>query len=167
MKKLINKFPTPVILAHWITLVLVLIAYFSSQSPIQDQSLGQIHVLAGGLVFVFFLIRVILYFTYRLKFPTALAMSYWQEKAFQLMKVALYLCLFAVPLVGWFALSSMQTEFHVLGLSLPLITMSSTALIGELHQVIVNIFITLVGLHAFAALFHHFILKDDVLKSMR
>jgi len=38
--------------------------------------------------------------------------------------------------------------------------------IAELHQFLANFFITVVGLHARAALIHHFIFKDNVLKSM-
>jgi cytochrome b561 len=38
--------------------------------------------------------------------------------------------------------------------------------IGQIHQFLGNFFITVVGLHACAALIHHFIFKDNVLKSM-
>ena len=38
--------------------------------------------------------------------------------------------------------------------------------IGQMHQFLGNFFITVVGLHACAALIHHFIFKDNVLKSM-
>jgi len=38
--------------------------------------------------------------------------------------------------------------------------------IGELHQFLANFFIAVVGLHACAELIHHFIFKDNVLKSM-
>src|SRR5574344_2863792 len=113
MKKLAAKFPQPVIFAHWITLILVLIAYFTSKSPIQDETLGQIHVVAGGLVFIFFFIRLILYFIYHKKFPQTPPMLHWQENAFKFMKFALYFCLFTVPLLGWLALSSMTTTFYL------------------------------------------------------
>ncbi|TCB68717.1 cytochrome b [Acinetobacter sp. ANC 4178] len=161
------KFPQPVIFMHWITLCFVLIAYFTSKSPIQDQLLGQTHVIAGIAVFIFFFIRIFLYIRFKTQFPETPFISTVQEKAFKLMKLCLYLCLFIVPFLGWLTLSATQTHFSLFGVDLPLIQLPKNFGLGEIHQVIANIFITLIGLHALAALFHHFILKDDVLKSMR
>ncbi|MBJ7435074.1 MAG: cytochrome b/b6 domain-containing protein [Acinetobacter sp.] len=163
----IQKFPYQVRYAHWITLFLVLVAYFTSESPILDQWLGQVHVLAGSTVFIFFFIRLTLYFHFKSQFPEVPRMTQFQEKAFRWMKVCLYLCLFVVPFLGWLALSMTQTHFSLFGIDLPLIKFSKHYNIGGLHQIIANIFMTLIGLHALAALFHHFILKDNVLKSMK
>ena len=162
-----KKFPHLVILTHWLTLLLVLVAYFTSQSPIEDRWLGQTHVIAGSLVFIFFFIRIFLYMSFKDKFPKVLFKSEIQRKAFKLMKLCLYICLFAVPLLGWFTLASTQTSFSLLGMVLPQMLFSSNADLGNIHPIIANIFITLIGLHALAALIHHFILKDNVLKSMR
>lgn len=38
--------------------------------------------------------------------------------------------------------------------------------IGDLHELFANTFIGLAGVHAVAALIHHFVFKDGVLKSM-
>lgn len=162
-----KKFPHLVILTHWLTLLLVLVAYFTSQSPIEDQWLGQTHVIAGSLVFIIFFIRIFLYMRFKTQFPEVSFKSEIQKKAFQLMKVCLYICLFTVPFLGWFTLASTQASFSLLGMDLPQVLFSSNADLGDIHPIIANIFITLIGLHALAALIHHFILKDDVLKSMR
>lgn len=162
-----EKFPQLVVFAHWITLLFVLVAYFTSQSPIEDRWLGQTHVIAGSLVFIFFFIRIFLYMRFKAHFPEVLFKSEIQKKAFQLMKLCLYICLFAVPLLGWLTLASTESSFSILGVELPEVLFSSNADLGDIHPIIANIFITLIGLHALAALIHHLILKDDVLKSMR
>lgn len=162
-----QKFPKLVIYAHWATLCLVFLAYVTSQSPIQDQWLGQMHVLAGSIVFIFFFIRITLYLSFRTQFPDVPKMPKFQDNAFKWMKISLYLCLFFVPFFGWFALSTTQSHFHILGVNFPMIKIIENYNIGLLHQIIANIFITLIALHACAALFHHFILKDNVLKSMK
>lgn len=162
-----QKFPKLVIYAHWSTLCLVLLAYFSSKSPIQDYWLGQIHVSAGSMVFIFFFIRITLYFSFKTQFPDVANMPPLQKIAFKWMKILLYLCLFTVPCIGWIALSTTQSHFNVFGIDFPLLDIAETHNIGLLHQILANVFITLIGLHAFAALFHHFILKDNVLKSMK
>lgn len=162
-----EKFPQLVIFADWITLLLVFVAYITSQSPIEDQWLGQTHVIAGSLVFILFFMRIFLYMRFNSQFPEVSFKSEIQKKAFQLMKLCLYLCLFTVPLLGWFTLASTQASFSLLGMELPQVLFSTNADLGGIHPIIANMFITLIGLHALAALIHHFILKDDVLKNMR
>ena len=94
-------------------------------------------------------------------------MNQYQEKLFKIVRFTLYLNLSIVPIVGWLALSSLTDNFKVLFLNLPLLSsVRDIQYIGELHEFLGNAFITIVGLHASAALIHHFIFKDHVLKSM-
>ena len=63
--------------------------------------------------------------------------------------------------------SRMTTQFDLYSMQLPLAGLTtSNHLIGEAHQFLGNMFIFFVGLHAAAALAHHFIFKGGVLKSM-
>lgn len=162
-----EKYPKIMIYAHWLTLVFVLIAYFTSEGHIEDSLTGQAHVIAGGLVFIFFYIRLILLMWFKAKIPTVSYLSELQKTAFTLMKWALYAGLFAVPLLGWFTLASTHESFNLLGIELPKVLFIHNVDLGEIHPIVANIFMTLIGLHALAALVHHFILKDGVLKSMK
>ena len=162
-----KRFPQVVIYAHWMTLLCVLAAYFSSQSPIKDGWLGQTHVFFGGLVFILFFVRIILTMHFKDQFPEVPYLSRLQKRAFQLMKLALYTGLFAVPLLGWLTLASTHQSFILFGIDLPKVLFIPNLDIGEIHPIVANIFMTLIGLHALAALVHHFILKDGVLKSMK
>ena len=162
-----NKYPKPMMAVHWLTLILVLIAYFTSKSPIQLDALGQVHVSAGIAVFLISFIRVLLLLIYKKELPNNKIINQYQEKLFKYMRSTLYILIFIVPLLGWFALSSLTPHFSILSIQLILLhVLDQFQYIGLTHQVFANIFITLVGLHACAALIHHFIFKDNVLKSM-
>ncbi|MEE9709940.1 hypothetical protein [Aeromonas caviae] len=50
-----NKYPSPLIVIHWMTVILVLTAYATSGDPTRgattmDFLVGQIHVLSGSLL---------------------------------------------------------------------------------------------------------------------
>lgn len=91
----------------------------------------------------------------------------------RLMHMALWLLLFALPLS---ALMSLGSESHPITLlgglrvdELPWIATSYLAEIadwGEVHKFLGDSIVWLAGIHAFAALYHHFRLKDKVLNSM-
>ncbi|ERS04147.1 cytochrome b [Acinetobacter sp. COS3] len=162
-----NNYPKPIIILHWLTLCLVLIAYFSSGNPLHDKIWGQVHVMSGLLVFAISIARVTTVYCYRKQLPHNKIISRYQEKLFKLVRLVLYLSLFVVPVMGWLALSSMTTQFDLYSMQLPLARLTtSNHLVGEAHQFLGNMFIFFVGLHAAAALAHHFIFKDGVLKSM-
>ena len=83
---------------------------------------------------------------------------------------ALYLLLFAVPLT---AIAGAWLEGHPLTLLAGLQVAPQIAeshdlgvTISELHTWLGDAILWLAGLHAVAALYHHFFLKDGVLKSM-
>ena len=77
-----------------------------------------------------------------------------------------------LPLTGMLALSEKTEQYVVFGMQLPLFSGFSLGEweeledIGELHELLGQAFIALAGVHAAAALVHHFIFKDGVLKSM-
>ena len=91
----------------------------------------------------------------------------------RLMRLALWTLLLALPIS---ALLALGTESHPLTLlggvrinEFPLIAsshLSDLADWGEVHKFLGDAIIWLAGIHAFAALYHHFKLKDKVLISM-
>lgn len=58
--------------------------------------------------------------------------------------------------------------FDAILFNLPLMGKPGSLLhqLANYHQTIGNVFITLVGVHAFAALVHHYYFKDNTLKKM-
>ena len=162
-----NTYPKPMIIIHWLTFVLVATVYLTGGNPTTTGLLGQIHVIGGISIFILFFIRLSLIFIYKNSIPKNETINQYQKKIFKMVRFTLYLSLCIVPIVGWLALSSLTDNFKVLFLNLPLLSsVRDIQYIGELHEFLGNAFIAIVGLHASAALIHHFIFKDHVLKSM-
>ncbi|MGA9699960.1 cytochrome b [Acinetobacter sp. ANC 3781] len=162
-----NNYPKPMIIMHWITFVLVVIVYLTSGDPTRTGLQGQIHVIGGISIFILFFVRLIFVFFYKRNIPQNEIINPYQIKLFKIVRFALYVSLCVVPIAGWLALSSFTDNFQVFSLNLPLLSsVREVKYIGQIHQFLGNFFITVVGLHACAALIHHFIFKDNVLKSM-
>ena len=103
--------------------------------------------------------------------PIEPALPSWQNNLGKLVHVAIYVFLFAQPLLG---LATVWTDGKVImipftGIELPALLAENEGLahqLEDLHKLFANIFYFLVGFHVLAALFHHFIRKDDTLKRM-
>ncbi len=162
-----NTYPKPIIIIHWLTLLLVVIAYLSSGNPTNTGLLGQVHVTCGLSILILFFIRLSLIVIYQKNIPQNEIINHYQNRLFKIVRLMLYLSLCIVPIAGWLALSSLTDHFKIGSVNLPLLSsVRGVNSIGELHQFLGNAFIALVGLHGAAALIHHFIFKDHVLKSM-
>jgi len=128
-----------------------------------------LHKSTGILLFTLVIIRVMV----RLKnTPPALPdnMSKLQVLAVHVAHFSLYGLMFVLPLSGW-AMSSAggyPVDFYGLFVVPPLIEKNKELfdLTKELHEFFGITIAVLVGLHIAAALYHHFRLKDDVLKRM-
>ncbi len=102
--------------------------------------------------------------------PAALPAPAWQQKAAAATHLLLYVLMFAVPLTGWMMSSAKGFQVVWLGvLPLPDLVGKDEAL-GDLllnmHFALNLLLLALVGLHAAAALKHHFIDRDATLARM-
>ncbi len=83
---------------------------------------------------------------------------------------SLYLAMLCVPLMGLLLSSFAHAEFKLFGifdLTSPVArNLSAMAAFRTLHQVSAYVLLALVCTHASAALTHHFILRDEVLRRM-
>ncbi len=95
------------------------------------------------------------------------ASGLWERRAARVAHGLLYLCMFAMPLSGWLVNSAADVPFKWFWLvPVPAIAAASPELaeIAEtLHAVFLWTLLTLVAVHAIAALRHHFVLRDAVL----
>lgn len=84
--------------------------------------------------------------------------------------VLLYLLLLALPLTGWLASSAANSPVSWWGwMTLPDLVAPDKArfeLLGTAHQFLTRMLIVIVAIHAVAALIHHFVFRDDVLRRM-
>lgn len=91
----------------------------------------------------------------------------WQHVSAKLMHVALYVFMFAMPLLGWSILSAEGEPIPFFGWELPALFSPSESLedwLEEIHEAGATIGYVLIGLHAAAALYHHYFLHDDTLR---
>jgi cytochrome b561 len=160
---------------HWLTALLVLVAFIygpgGSEARVYSAARDfdrQLHETLGLCVFTLVLLRVL----WRLvdTRPDPGELPRWMDVASRVVQGLLYVLLFAVPLT---AISGAWLEGHPLtllaGIQIaPLLAEShdAGAKIAELHTWLGDAILWLAGLHAAAALFHHFVLKDAVFASM-
>ncbi|MBN8995141.1 MAG: cytochrome b [Rhizobiales bacterium] len=160
---------------HWVTVLLVGSAWLlgeggpESRVYAAERASGlSLHETLGLLVFLVLAIRVgWRVFDYT---PEEPPMPAWMALASRLVHWTLYALLAAVPLT---AIVGAWLEGHpvtVIGLGEvgPLFSRSHS--LGEsisgIHPLLGDVIIWVAGVHAAAALFHHFILRDGVLLSM-
>ncbi|TAN50386.1 MAG: cytochrome b [Methylococcaceae bacterium] len=94
----------------------------------------------------------------------------WQQRAAHGLHFLLYALLLAIPLSGWLMSSAKGVPVVYLGLvQLPDLVGKDKALgdlLAEIHEVLNFGLLALVGMHAAAALKHHFIDRDSTLRRM-
>lgn len=162
-------------LLHWTTAVLVLVAFIfgpggSEQrvySPARDFD-RQLHETLGLCVLALVLARVLWRMVDEAPEPPEVAR--WMNIGSKVVRIALYVLLFAVPLT---AITGAWLEGHPLtllgGLEIaPVLTRSHDigATIATVHTWLGDTILWVAGFHALAGIFHHAILKDGVLASM-
>ncbi|HET6546702.1 MAG TPA: cytochrome b [Rhodanobacteraceae bacterium] len=99
-------------------------------------------------------------------------MPHWQVIAARASHVLLYVLLFAVPLSGWLfdSTASLRPLYWWGLIRMPSLTGGAVPAwkdaAAELHEILFWSLFSLAALHAAAALKHHFIDRDDVLRRM-
>lgn len=162
-------------LLHWVIVALILIQVtlgtIADELPLGVRKLGMLarHKSVGITILGLALLRLI----WRWANPTPglpdTLRSYERGLA-HFTHAALYVLLFAMPLSGWLMSSARGFPVSWFGVyQLPDLVPKNTTLYNamvETHWVLVWVLAAVVLLHVAAALKHHFMLKDDVLKRM-
>ena len=97
-------------------------------------------------------------------------MPIWQKKAALWVHIGLYICLILMPISGWLISSAADLPISFFGLfTIPTLIPASESLeslFSLSHTVIAYLLMFLIVLHIAAALHHHFIVKDNILRRM-
>jgi cytochrome b561 len=160
---------------HWLTAIVVLAAFIYGPGGSEERVYAaaqdfdrQLHETLGLCVLALVLLRL----AWRVfdRHPEPAATKPWMNRAAKWVQTALYVLLFAVPLsaivgawleghpltlLGGFSIPPAWGESHPLG-----------ATLADIHPWLGDAIIWLAGFHVAAALFHHYVLKDGVLRSM-
>lgn len=159
---------------HWLIAVLVLAAFIlgpegpeGSARPATPDVGQQLHETFGLAVLVLSLVRLGWRTLARLPDPEPAAR--WIGVMATIVQYALYVLLLAVPLTGILGAWLQGDPVTWLGGSVDSWVVPSHRVgraIAELHEFFGEALLWVAGLHAAAALFHHYVLKDGVLRAM-
>jgi len=160
---------------HWLMLLLLVAVYacmelheFFPKGSALRQGLKTWHFMLGLSVLILALLRLVLSVTSpapRLATNTPA----WLRLSAKLMHYALYALMIGMPLAGWLILSAAGKPIPFFGWQLPPLLAADKALaetIQEIHETGATVGYFLIGLHAAAALFHHYVLRDGTLLRM-
>ena len=160
---------------HWLTLVLLVGAFTLAVSmvnmPFSPRKLEfySWHKWLGVTIFLVVLVRL----AWRLANPVPLqpsGMPQWQRRFAALSHGALYAILIVMPITGWIMSSALNLPVVYLGLIHIPSPFGVNRALGEtmklVHLSLAVTLLVLVIIHALAALYHHFALRDDVLRRM-
>lgn len=160
---------------HWLMLLLIAAVYglmeFRGVFPRGSDGrtvMMNLHFSLGLTVFALALVRLVVKLASKapeiVPDPPA-----WQKKLAKLVHLALYALMLSLPLAGWLTLSAEGDAIPFFGLHLPaLIGASESAahFIKDIHETGAAVGYFLIGLHAAAALFHHYFVHDNTLLRM-
>jgi cytochrome b561 len=170
-----TRYGWPLIGLHWLTFLLIVVVYATAElsDAFPKGSAGRANLRAGhemlgltvfGLVWLRLAVRA---------FTAAPAIdpvpSRWQALLAKAAHFALYGLMIVLPLSGWLMLSAAGKPIPFFAWELPPLVAPGRSLakaFEELHEAIASLGYALIGLHATAALFHHYLLRDNTLKLM-
>jgi cytochrome b561 len=181
---ILNKYGPTSRLLHWLTVLLVILAWtlgtfgedlFGEGEEAAGAVAGlNIHIWAGLAI----LLIVALRFPWRIANPPPPAeanefnrwLISWTDPAARLTHYALYLLLFAVPIVGILLQFSRGHALPLFGLAEIASPLSADRGLAhnlkELHEVLADLLVIVALLHAGAAIVHHVVFRDNTLVRM-
>lgn len=160
---------------HWLTLVLLVgsftLAISMVNMPLSPRKLEfySWHKWVGVTIFLVVLLRL----AWRHANPVPRQpddMPQWQRRLAALSHAALYTILIVMPVTGWIMSSALNLPVVYLGLVHIPSPFGVDRALGEtmktVHLSLAVALLVLVAIHVLAALYHHFVRRDDVLRRM-
>jgi cytochrome b561 len=168
-----RKYGSLSIAMHWLMVVLLVAVYavvnLRESTPRGDPLRGELmtwHYMLGLSVLVLVLARVAIRLAGPGAPPILPEIQRWQALLSRITHFALYAFMVAMPLLGWLVIGAEGKDIPFFGLQLPALTGIDRAFahsVEDIHKTIGTIGYYLAGLHAAAALFHHYIVRDNTL----
>jgi cytochrome b561 len=173
-----RRYDTVSVFLHWsigigiiaIALLELLRGGLFPKGSVMREGLKAFHEPAGTVIFALILVRLL---WRSLHNPPELpeTMLPWERLAAKLTHLLLYGLMVAIPLVGMAATFARgrPIDFGLFQVSLPLgsgISRSGARSLKELHEFLGQAVLAVAFVHAAAALWHHYVRRDDVLTRM-
>lgn len=160
---------------HWIMLLLIAAVYATIELRVvfergsePREFIKALHFMLGISVLILVAVRIAARVAGSTP-PITPRAPVWQTGLAHMMHAALYVFMIGMPIAGWLALSAAGDPIPFFGLELPPLVAPNAAFadqIEEIHETVGEVGYYLIGLHAVAALFHHYAMRDDTLLRM-
>lgn len=163
---------------HWLTLVLILgmlLSGFAFADWVSDTAtrveILQWHKSFGILILALTVLRL-MWRSVNPAPPLPNNLKPYERFLAKFTHIALYVLLIAMPIIGWLIISTSTRNIPtmIFGLfTLPRIASPDKEMhefYEEAHEFVAFVIIAIVAVHTLAALKHHFVLKDNVLRRM-
>jgi cytochrome b561 len=170
-----ERYAKPMIVLHWLMLLLLIAVFACIESRALFEKgtearefVKNLHFMFGLSVFLLVIIRL----GFKFSSPTP---AIHPEPGFILkflgksVHIVLYILMIGMPIAGWLTLSAAGKPIPFFGLELPALIGENKALADEIetiHKTVGKAAYFLIGAHALAALFHHYIRRDNTLRRM-
>jgi cytochrome b561 len=170
-----RRFDAVTIALHWTTVALIA-GLFASVWLIglvtgddQAKLLLTIHRSLGVLLWIVAISRLGWRLTFAFLPPFPPTMSKIQQTLAKVSEYGLYALLLVQPFTGMAQSLTRGRAFPLLGGEVPILMARDkglTASFHQIHEISAWVLLGLIGVHVLAALFHRFVLRDEVLQSM-
>ncbi|HJT40258.1 MAG TPA: cytochrome b [Sphingobium sp.] len=158
---------------HWIIAILILFNLwlgFAHDSLPKNWQVMPVHKSVGLTILALTILRIIWRLTHKPP-PLPAEMPAWEKGVAHITHFAFYAFMLLMPLTGWIMTSAGKRPLNWFFLfDVPKFAVSKgdpvVAFSGEAHEIVGFLWAALILLHVAAALRHHFILKDGVLRRM-
>ncbi|MEO8676975.1 MAG: cytochrome b [Casimicrobiaceae bacterium] len=160
---------------HWLMLVLIVAVYalmelkgISRKGTPLREGMAAWHYMLGLSVFGLTWLRLLVRATGpapRIEPPPAA----WEARLASLVHLLLYALMIGLPVLGWLTLSAQGDRIPFFGIELPALVGPDKGMARiwkDVHETGATIGYFLIGLHAAAALFHHYVRRDNTLTLM-
>lgn len=166
-----EKYSNRSIIIHWLTLVLLIAAWFLGESASDARHGGgatiagyMVHILVGGTVLLLTLLRIV----FRRADGTPPPMGDTpMDKVAKGIHHLLYLLLILLPLSGVMQVLTSDIGKALMAGDASLLPAKFVGVPAHLvHEILVNVLIVVVVVHVLGALKHQFVMKDNIMARM-
>lgn len=160
---------------HWLVAVIVMtmlsFSFFLDDIPERYQAFAYMIHKSFGLTVLLLMVLRLIWIIHSGKPPLPNSIPKWEKKLSHIVQHSFYVFLILMPISGWVmsvAAGRAPVFFTLFKLSIPGVPLSKPLahFLGDVHEIIAWVLISLLSLHLLGVIKHYFIDKDGVVERM-